>query len=199
MLETARALNTTGLVDAGYEYLVLDDCWQAETRTPDGSLQSDPERFPHGLLWLSEQVAEYGLKLGAYTDYGTQTCQERPGSLGHYAEDAQFFADNNIQYLKVDTCHTQDLDPRVQYPLFQQALIDTGAPILFSMCNWGLHDPWEWAQDVANMWRIGFDIQAWWFSIDRVIGTMRTLGPYSEPSAWNDPDMLEVGVADLSE
>src|SRR5262245_34832047 len=105
--ETADAMVSTGLRDAGYEYVNLDDCWMAPQRDANGRLQPEPSRFPHGIAALADYVHARGLKLGICSTAGTGTCQQLPGSLGHERIDAQTFADWGVDYLKYDHCFTE--------------------------------------------------------------------------------------------
>ena len=199
----ADAMVSSGLRDAGYTYVNLDDCWHGR-RDSDGFIQADPERFPHGMKALADYVHARGLKLGIYSDAGTETCAGRPGSMGHEFQDALQYARWGVDYLKYDWCNTADVNARGAYRLMCDALRQAGRPIFFSMCEWGDNQPWRWARDIGHSWRIGPDI---WCSFDstRVFPTYvqcsvmdcihrnDSLRRYAGPGHWNDPDMLEVG------
>ncbi|MFQ6045267.1 MAG: glycoside hydrolase family 27 protein [Gemmatimonadales bacterium] len=190
--ETADAMVASGMRDVGYEYVVIDDCWQVD-RTDDGTIVADPERFPSGIAALAEYVHSKGLKFGLYTDIGPKTCQGRPGSYGHFLQDAQTYAAWGVDYVKVDWCHADSLDAQSQYKAFREALDATGRPIVLSICEWGRNRPWEWARGIGQLWRVTGDIWDGWQS---VVWIMNANAPHWEaagPGHWNDADMLEVG------
>lgn len=191
--ETADAMASSGMKDAGYQYIVIDDCWMDTVRTSDGRLQSDPKRFPHGIKWLADYVHSKGLKFGIYSSAGTKTCQGLPASLGHEKIDAETFASWGVDYLKYDNCYNQGLPLIERYTAMHNALKATGRPIVFSICEWGQESPWEWAPKLGNLWRTTGDIRDNWksmmFILDQQVGLYR----YAGPGHWNDPDMLEVG------
>ena len=190
--ETADAMVSSGMRDVGYQYVNIDDCWQV-SRDANGTIVADPGRFPSGIRALADYVHRKGLKLGIYTDVGTQTCEGRPGSLNHEVQDAKTYAEWGVDYVKVDWCHAEGLDPEAQYAKFRDALAQAGRPMVFSICNWGVKAPWRWGPKTGNLWRTTGDISD---SYDRmsVIGfSQNGLEKFSGPGHWNDPDMLEVG------
>jgi alpha-galactosidase len=190
--ETADAMVTSGMRDAGYQFVNIDDCWQV-SRDANGTIVADPARFPGGIKALADYVHAKGLKLGIYTDAGTLTCEGRPGSLNHESQDAKTYAQWGVDYVKVDWCHAEGLDPEVQYAKFRDALMQSGRPIVFSICNWGVNAPWNWGPKTGNLWRTTGDISD---NYDRmsVIGFSQDgLEKFAGPGHWNDPDMLEVG------
>jgi Alpha-galactosidase len=204
---TADALVASGMRDAGYVYVNIDDCWQGE-RDADGFLQPDPERFPSGLKALADYVHERGLKLGIYSDAGTKTCAGRPGSQGHEYQDALQFARWGIDYLKYDWCNTgtgaAQRNPREAYATMRDALFAAGRPIIFSICEWGDNRPWEWAGEMGHLWRTTGDIVNCWncelghgiwssFGVLNILDKQAGLRRYAGPGGWNDPDMMEVG------
>lgn len=193
----------TGLRDAGYIYLNLDDCWHGP-RDKDGFITSDPKHFPSGIKALADYVHSKGLKLGIYSDAGRKTCAGRPGSFGHEYQDALQYARWGIDYLKYDWCESGDINPKGAYNLMRDALRAAGRPILFSMCEWGQSKPWLWAAETGHMWRTTGDIYNCFDCIDqhpgwRAYGVLQILDmqeglrKYAGPGHWNDPDMLEVG------
>lgn len=199
----ADAMVASGLKDAGYTYINIDDCWHGK-RDADGFIQADPKHFPHGIKALADYVHSRGLKLGIYSDAGSETCAGRPGSLGHEYQDALQYARWGIDYLKYDWCNTTNINAQGAYQLMRDAIQAAGRPIFFSMCEWGDNHPWRWAKGIGDSWRIGPDI---WCSFDstRVFPTYiqcsiidcinrnDSLRSYAGPGHWNDPDMLEVG------
>jgi len=199
----ADAMVETGLRDAGYVYLNLDDCWHGQ-RDSLGFIQADPVRFPSGIKALADYVHSKGLKIGIYSDAGRQTCAGRPGSLGHEYQDAMQYAKWGIDYLKYDWCNTENVNPVGAYNLMRDALRAAGRPILFSMCEWGQSKPWEWATETGHMWRTTGDIfncfdcldqHPGWasYGVMQILDMQNGLRKYAGPGHWNDPDMLEVG------
>jgi len=200
VLQTAEAMVQSGLRDAGYRYLNLDDCWQAG-RLPDGTIREDA-RFPSGMEALARRVHDLGLRFGLYTCAGTMTCQQRPGSYGFEAEDIRTYASWEVDYVKVDWCFTEGLSARDRYPVFQRAIDDLvpRRPMVLSLCEWGKSAPWVWAseQGVGQSWRTSGDIANSWFSVMVNAERAIPLAAYARPGHWNDPDMLEVGNGALT-
>jgi alpha-galactosidase len=201
----ADALVSSGMKAAGYEYVVIDDCWQTR-RDERGTIVADPERFPSGMKALAGAVHAKGLKFGIYSDAGTMTCAKRPGSKDHEAQDAKTYAEWGVDYLKYDWCDTDGQDTRDAYMKMSHALRATGRPIVFSICEWGNSKPWTWAQGIGHLWRATGDIQDCWdcskswggMGLVHIIDLMADLYPFSGPGHFNDPDMLEVGNGGLT-
>ncbi len=191
--ETADAMVESGMRDAGYRYVVIDDGWEAPERDAAGDLVSDPERFPSGIAALADHVHRLGLRFGIYTDAGTKTCAGYVGSLGYEFRDARRFASWGVDYVKIDWCNTGGLGTRAVYWKWSQAFRAAGRPMILSLCEWGRTRPWEWARRVGHLWRTCWDIQDTWESLTGVLDRQRGLAAYASPDAWNDPDMLEVG------
>ncbi len=199
----ADAMVETGMRDAGYIYLNLDDCWHGQ-RDSLGFIQADPVKFPSGIKALADYVHAKGLKLGIYSDAGRKTCGGRPGSFGHEYQDALQYAKWGIDYLKYDWCDSEDINPVGAYNLMRDALRAAGRPIYFSMCEWGSSKPWEWAAETGHSWRTTGDIyncfdcvdeHPGWkaFGVLQILDMQEGLRKYAGPGHWNDPDMLEVG------
>ena len=198
--DMADAMVSSGMKDAGYEYIVIDDCWQVG-RDDEGVIVVDSEKFPSGIAALADYVHSRGLKFGIYSDAGTHTCEGRPGSKGHEEQDAATYAAWGVDYLKYDWCNTEGQDEIESYTKMRDALYKAGRPIVFSICEWGYSKPWEWAGDVGHLWRTTQDITdrwdgsrwgnqlGWTFILEQQVG----LEKYAGPGHWNDPDMLEVG------
>jgi len=200
--ETADFLVSSGLKDAGYEFVNIDDCWSMQERDAEGRLVPDPVKFPSGIAGVADYVHSLGLKLGLYGDAGTNTCAGYPGSLGYEAVDAERFAAWGVDYLKYDNCYNQSDGSREdfvqRYTAMHDALEQTGRPIVYSICEWGQSQPWEWAADVGHLWRTTGDITDNWSTIREIIAFNATLAEYAGPGNWNDPDMLEIGNGTLT-
>lgn len=191
-----------GLKDAGYTYLVIDDCWAATTRDARGNLRGDPQRFPSGMKALADYIHSKGLKAGIYAAPGSCTCTNvhgkypgKLGSLGHEQQDATSFAAWGYDFLKYDWCRAdQDgLLPHSAFATMGQALARTGRPIVYSIHKVPEIPVLSWQPQVANMWRTTKDIDDNWSSMISV-GLSNLYGQrYQRPGAWNDADMLQVG------
>ncbi len=198
--DTADALASSGMRDAGYKYLVIDDCWHG-ARDAHGDIQADPKRFPSGIKALSDYVHSKGLKFGIYSDAGTKTCAGRPASRGYEFQDAAQYAAWGVDYLKYDWCNTGTQNAQASYATMREALNHTGRPIVFSMCEWGTAKPWMWAGDgIGNLWRTTGDITDQWngkktysLGVMTIVDLNEPLYSAAGPGHWNDPDMLEVG------
>jgi alpha-galactosidase len=195
---TADAMVSSGMRDAGYRYVVIDDCWQV-SRDAKGTIVADSSRFPHGMKSLADYVHGKGLRFGIYTDAGTKTCQGRPGSYGYEDQDARTYAAWGVDYVKEDWCNANGLDAPVQYAKFRNALDKTGRPIVLSICEWGSNQPWEWAPGVGNLWRTTDDIEDKWVSMLANLDQSAQHSTVARPGAWNDPDMLEVGNGGMTD
>lgn len=205
--ETAAAIVETGLKEAGYEYVVIDDHWQGE-RGPDGRLGADSQKFPRGINALADYVHSLGLKLGIYSDAGPRTCGGRPASQDYEEIDARTFAEWGVDFLKYDWCHAEDTRANAEYRYAKMgaALRATGRPIVFSICEWGHHRPWLWGARVGgHLWRTTGDIGDSWHDVPVSWGVLygiesigfeqqRGLEVYAGPGHWNDADMLVVGL-----
>jgi alpha-galactosidase len=199
--QAADAIVSSGMKDAGYQYVVIDDCWQV-SRDKDGNINPDAQRFPSGMKALGDYIHAKGLKFGIYSDAGTLTCQKRPGSRGYEFQDARQYAAWGVDYLKFDWCSTTTQDARSSYSLMHDALVASGRPTVFSICEWGTAKPWLWAKEIGgNLWRTTGDIQDMWegkkdwggLGMVNILDLQDGLQSYAGPGHWNDPDMLEVG------
>ncbi|WP_263356229.1 glycoside hydrolase family 27 protein [Acidicapsa ligni] len=211
----ADQLVATGMKDAGYIYVNIDDTWEGE-RDASGVLHTN-SKFPD-MKALADYVHSKGLKIGIYSGPGTKTCGGYAGSLGHEQQDADLYASWGFDYLKYDLCSfTPDVmekqaphDKAAQMKLMiaayekmskalKAATAKTGRPIVFSLCQYGWDSPWEWAPELGgNSWRTTGDIEAHWQSIYDIVSQQSGLESYSGPGHWNDPDMLEVGNGKMS-
>ncbi len=201
----ADAIATNGMKEAGYQYVLIDDCWQV-SRDENGFIVADPQRFPSGMKALADYVHSNGLKFGLYSDAGTKTCAGRPGSQGHEYQDALQYSRWGVDYLKYDWCNTETRNAEEAYSTMSNALIATGRPIVFSMCEWGTAKPWLWGKGIGNLWRTTGDIGDKWsakitwpgggccqYGMLEILDQQVGLDAFAGPGHWNDPDMLEVG------
>ncbi len=192
MKEAAEALIRTGLINHGWAYVNIDDAWQGERDQKTGRISSNG-KFPD-MKALADFIHERGLKFGVYTDAGPKTCAGFEGSRSHEAIDAHTYSEWDVDYVKVDWCHTEGMDPKEAYSIFGKALAKCNRDIVFSICNWGVNKPWEWGADVrGNLWRTTGDITDTWASVQHIATAQNPLHPHAKPGHWNDPDMLVIG------
>jgi len=203
----ADAMVSSGMKDAGYQYIVIDDCWQ-EKRDDKGNVVPYADRFPNGMKAVADYVHSKGLKFGIYSDAGKKTCGGKPGGLGHEYQDAISYASWGVDYLKYDWCNTvPGQDAKASYKNIREALDSSGRPIVLSICEWGSHEPWLWGEEAGgNLWRTTGDIQDRWAGkkewapgiccnngVLAIVDQNEPLYSHAGPGHWNDPDMLEVG------
>jgi alpha-galactosidase len=208
----ADAIVKSGMKDAGYQYVNVDDCWQV-SRDASGNIVADPQRFPHGMKALGDYIHSLGLKFGVYSDAGSKTCAGRPGGLGHEYQDALQYAAWGVDYLKYDWCNTTTQDAKASYANMRAALDASGRPIILSICEWGTAKPWLWGRESGgNLWRTTGDIQDRWqgkiewkpgdccsYGVLAIVDAEAELYSYAGPGHWNDPDMLEVGNGGMTD
>ena len=196
--EIADAMVSSGLKDAGYIYLNLDDNWMDTKRDANGDLQNNPKTFPSGMKAMADYVHAKGLKFGLYGDRGKRTChhynsnwQSESGSNGREVQDAKKLAEWGVDYWKYDNC---DSDPNTQekdYTAMSNALRNSGRDIVFSICMWEYKD---WMPKIANLWRTTFDIgpawisQSWYRGVYEIIDANNKYWQIAKPGHWNDPD-----------
>ena len=201
--KVADAMVSSGMKDAGYQYVVIDDCWQGE-RDSLGFIHADPQRFPSGMKTLAHYIHSKGLKFGIYSCAGIKTCAGLPGSRGHEYQDALSYASWGVDYLKYDWCETGGLSAPGAYTTMRDALFAAGRPVVFSICEWGDNRPWEWGKNIGHLWRTTGDVTACFdcvvdhgswksWGIMKIVEMREGIRVYSGPDHWNDPDMLEVG------
>jgi alpha-galactosidase len=197
--EMADAMVASGMRDAGYIYVNIDDTWEGAHRDAGGNITTN-NKFPD-MKKLADYVHGKGLKLGIYSSPGPKTCAGYLGSFEHEAQDAKTYAAWGIDYLKYDWCsasqvYTDDMATMERaYAKMGQALLDSGRPIVYSLCQYGNHDVGEWGAGVGgNLWRTTGDISDRWESMQR-IGFELQPGreKFANVGHWNDPDMLEIG------
>jgi len=205
----ADQLVATGMKDAGYVYVNIDDTWEGE-RDAQGVIHSNA-KFPD-MKALTDYVHSKGLKIGLYSGPGNKTCAGYPASLGHEEQDAKTYAEWGFDYLKYDLCsfipdvmqkepdHAKQMKIMIAaYDKMHKALVATGRPIVLSMCQYGWDSVWEWGPSVGgNLWRTTGDISPEWDRIAVIGFGQAGLEKYAGPGHWNDPDMLEVGNGKLT-
>lgn len=218
--ETADAMVASGMRDAGYAYVIIDDCWFDPQRDASGNLRPNADRFPGGMRALGDYLHERGLKFGLYEVPTEETCAQRggaypgmTGSAGHEEQDARTFASWGVDYLKYDWCSPDGtIDDQIAgFARMRDALAATGRRIVLSVNPNSYHavdgPSRDWS-DVANMWRTTEDITNAWdtghanaypMGIRNIIAVNAELSSYAAPGGFNDPDMLVVGNGGLTE
>ena len=193
--EAADAM-ASELKDAGYEYIVIDDCWSEKQRDSNGKLVPDHWKFPEGIKPVADYVHSKGLKFGMYSCAGTHTCGGHPGSFEHEFDDAETFAEWGVDYLKYDYCYKPDYIPgEILYKRMSTALRNCGRDIMFSACNWGNDNVYKWIRESgAHLFRSTGDIQDNWESIKRLALSQIGSECYGGNFCHNDIDMLVVGM-----
>ena len=194
---------SSGMRDAGYVYVNIDDTWEGE-RDAQGVIHANA-KFPD-MKALADYVHSKGMKLGIYSSPGAKTCAKYEGSLGHEAQDAQTYAAWGIDYLKYDLCGLRDEMKKTgspeaaskmmkdAYVKMRDALRATGRPIVLSLCQYGDDAVWRWGADVGgNLWRTTGDINDHYARMATIGFSQAGLARFAGPGHWNDPDMLEVG------
>ena len=208
---SADQIVATGMKDAGYIYVNIDDTWEGQ-RDANGVLHSN-DKFPD-MKALADYVHSKGLKIGIYSSPGPKTCAGYEASYGHEEQDAQLYASWGIDYLKYDLCsfigdvmekqapNDKAAQMRIMiaaYDKMGKALKAAGHPIVYSFCQYGWDSVWEWAPGIGgNLWRTTGDIYPAWDRIYTILEQQTGLNTYAGPGHWNDPDMLEVGNGKLS-
>ncbi len=196
IMEMADHMAENGYLEAGYQYLVIDDCWSMKKRDEQGHLVADPQKFPHGIKALADYIHGKGLKFGMYSCAGTHTCAGYPGSFEHEFEDARQFAEWGVDYLKYDYCFKpRHISGELLYKRMSLALKNCGRDILFSACNWGEDDVYTWIRESgAHSYRSTGDIQDNWDSIRNIALSQIEKEAYTGSFCHNDMDMLVVGM-----
>lgn len=208
----ADAMVKTGMRDAGYQYVIIDDGWMTDKRDKEGHIIVDSTKFPKGIKPVADYIHSLGLKFGIYSSPGRYTCQRLMGSLGHEQMDANDYAAWGVDYLKYDQCSYKKSDNesiqaykkrcRAAYQLMGDCLKKTGRQIIYSThdkCSVSsggvvsLNGDLPWIKGVANMHRTSNDIKDNWNRMLYCLETTADLWSYAGPGYWNDPDMLEVG------
>ncbi len=203
--EMADAMESSGMVKAGYKYLMIDDGWQGG-RDNKNNLIPDTKKFPSGIKALADYVHAKGMKLGIYSDAAPLTCAGYTASLNFEEQDAKTFAAWGVDYLKYDYCGAPSdaQTAQVRYRAMAEALRKSGRDIVFSVCEWGERRPWSWAAGLgAQLWRTTHDVrdkwakkpsEKWGVGLMDILDENADLHEYAAPGRWNDPDMLIVGL-----
>ncbi|HLR37308.1 MAG TPA: glycoside hydrolase family 27 protein [Chitinophagaceae bacterium] len=203
--EVVDSMVATGMVEAGYDYIFIDDGWQGG-RDNKNNIIPDPEKFPRGMKAFVDYVHSKGVKVGIYSDAAPLTCAGYTASLHFEDQDAKTFAQWGIDYLKYDYCGapTDRATAEKRYKKMADALRNSGRDIVFAACEWGGRKPWLWAaQAGAQLWRTTGDVRDKWSkktpdekgeSIMSILDRNGGLDQYAGPGHWNDPDMLVVGL-----
>ncbi|CAG8752238.1 8566_t:CDS:10, partial [Dentiscutata erythropus] len=204
----ADTIASEGYLEVGYRYINLDDGWQAyfiRNILDKKKLVPDLIKFPSGIKALADYIHDKGLLFGIYSDAGTLTCGDRPGSLDHEYIDIQTFVEWGVDYLKYDNCHDQGRPTQLRYKVMGDTInsVATAAgknkTIFYSICEWGTTKPWLWGSGVGgNSWRTTGDINASWPSIVSIIDSQISITGYGGPGGWNDPDMLVLGFDEIT-
>jgi alpha-galactosidase len=199
--QIADAMVTSGMRDAGYSFVNIDDTWEGE-RDAKGNITSN-RKFPD-MKALADYIHSRGLKVGLYSSPGPNTCAGYEGSYGHEEQDARTFAAWGVDYLKYDWCGARNLyrdeEMKAVYQKMGDALLASGRPVIYSLCQYGRNEVWKWGAEVGgNLWRTTGDIRDTWDSMTRIGFGQSDLAPWAQPGHWNDPDMLEVGNGGMSE
>lgn len=188
----ADAMVETGLINHGWTYINIDDCWQGERDPETGEIRPN-KKFPD-MKALADYVHSRGLKIGIYTDCGPKTCAGYEASKGHELQDIMTYAEWGFDYVKIDWCHTEGMDPVKAYTRFGECIKQAPRDIVFSICNWGVQQPWKWGAEAGgNLWRTTGDITDTWGSMAGIGFGQAPHARYAQPGHYNDPDMLVVG------
>ncbi|KAF4545898.1 Alpha-galactosidase alpha-n-acetylgalactosaminidase [Lasiodiplodia theobromae] len=220
--ETADLLVSTGLRDAGYTILTLDDGWQATERAADGRQQANLTKLPGGIKGIADYLHARDLQLGIYSDAGIHDCGFAPGSWGYEELDAATYAGWEVDYLKYDNCGgfaANVESPQVRFGIMRDALRNSGREIFYSLCQWGHQFPWFWADQIGQSYRMSGDITATFSdtgkdcacktayclntgyagcSVLTIIRKMREISAFQKPGSWADMDMLEIGNGNMT-
>ncbi|KAI6019988.1 glycoside hydrolase family 27 protein [Pisolithus orientalis] len=209
IIKNANLMISLGLVDVGYNYVNIDDCYSERQRSPVGDIVASKTKFPSGMKPLTDRIHALGLKAGIYSDAGWFTCQLYPGSYQNEARDVRLFREEwGFDYLKYDNCAVpfdnvtrQNIIGR--YEPMASAIADlsksTGKPpLILSLCQWGREQVWLWGRNYGQSWRTTDDIGANWKSVASIINKNSFYAWANDFYGHNDMDMLEIGNGDLT-
>jgi len=200
IVETAHLMKSLGLMDAGYSWLNLDDCYSEKKRNANGDIIAHKTRFPSGMNNLTDQIHAVGMKAGIYSDSGWFTCQLYPGSFENEARDVKLFQDWGFDYLKYDNCavpfdHITRQGVLGRYQRIADAIADLSEtsgkpPMQLSLCQWGRDQPWLWARRFGQSWRTTGDIGPHWDAITSIISQNQFISWASDFYGHNDMDIV---------
>ena len=203
VLGQAEAMVKHGLVEAGYNSIILDDCYTLKNRSSHGSLVADPAKWPSGMNNFTATIKAMGISASAYSDSGYKTCAGYPGSWGHEAQDLQTWTEWGFDYLKYDNCfipfdNVTMVNELGRYQKMADAIAEVAAathtsPFWFSLCEWGWQQPWIWGPRLSQSWRINGDIKPYWSSIASIIDQASFNYWATDYYGHNDMDIMEVG------
>ena len=211
--KAADAMVSSGMKAVGYRYVNIDGGWWDGTRDANGNIVVYTKQWPGGMQAVTAYIHSKSLKAGIYTDVGVDGCtgnKTNQGSYGHYLQDMMQFEQWGFDFVKVDWCggKKMHLDPATQYRQIHDAIIrataQTKHPMLLSICNWGLADPWKWGPATGNLWRTSNDISfqqnhASWTEVLKNFDSATFYPASQTPGAYNDADMMEVGASGLTD
>ncbi|MBR5858941.1 MAG: glycoside hydrolase family 27 protein, partial [Clostridia bacterium] len=191
IMETADAFIENGLLEAGYNYLVIDDCWAEMKRDENNRLVPDKNKFPNGMKYVADYVHSKGLKFGMYSCAGNLTCAGYPSSFEYEFIDAETFASWGVDYLKYDYCFKPMYQPgHLLYKRMGLALANCGRDICFSACSWGIDQTNEWIKETgAHLWRSTGDINDSWPSVKELLLKQTDYLTTNGKGCFNDMDM----------
>ena len=215
MSAQAQAMASSGLRDHGYMYVNIDEFWEVQNkadwdprlhgveRDPATGRINSNQRFPN-MKGFADECHKLGLKAGLYSSPGPTACGGCIGSWQHEKEDSERFAEWGFDYLKYDWCSYGNVSKydannkkewaKKPYAVMDEHLRAQKRDIVFSMCQYGMANVWEWASEVhGNTWRTTNDIGGSWGSMSDIGFKQGGHEPYVKPGCWNDPDMMTVG------
>ncbi|XP_041972017.1 alpha-N-acetylgalactosaminidase-like [Aricia agestis] len=210
LLSVADKFYSEGYMEAGFEYIIIDDCWSEKRRNQFGRLVPDKKRFPRGMKYIADYIHKRGMKFGMYTNIAKKTCMGYPGSRGYFKPDANMFARWGVDYLKVDGCFVDENFLNVAYIKLGEHIDAAERPMVYS-CSWPyyiefIHNKKPNYTTVAqhcNMWRNYHDVALSWDAVKAIITHYKDayteLSPHHGPGKWNDPDMLILGTGALTD
>ncbi|XP_045762469.1 alpha-N-acetylgalactosaminidase-like isoform X1 [Maniola jurtina] len=210
ILSVADTFYKEGYLEAGFEYIIIDDCWSEKKRDEYGRLVPDSERFPRGMKYIADYIHKLGLKFGMYTNIAKTTCMGYPGSRDYFKRDAKMFAEWDVDYLKVDGCFVEEDYLNTAYIKLGAHLNTTGRPMVYS-CSWPYYiefihhkqPDYESVSKYCNVWRSYHDVVTSWRAIKTIITHYQNeyehLYKFHGPGHWNDPDMLIFGTGSLTD
>ncbi len=217
MREAADAMVSSGLMDHGYQYVNIDDCWAVKPGSNDPMLGGEPRdaqgkvnanrHFPD-MKALTDYIHSKGLKAGIYTSPGPLTCGGHAGAFGHEEADAARFAEWGFDFLKYDWCSYGEKAKGNSLPEFQKPYKLMGdilrrldRDMVLNLCQYGMGNVWTWGKEVGgHSWRTAGDLGGSFEGIPAAlfrdgfdVYARNQLHNFAGPGGWNDPDYLLLG------